>query len=155
MRSYLFWQRWLLLVAIVVTVFGVFMALLNSTPLFNLFNRQIDPVFWASRLLPIPALGFRGWVYGVWGATVAGWGLTLTFIAYHPFNRRERWARNALLFGLSLWYLLDTGISIYFHVYFNALFNTLLLVLAGLPLVFTWKAFDADRPAGQFWRGPS
>ncbi len=79
MRSFSFWQRWLLIVGIVVTLFGVFMAIFNNTPIFKFFNDQIDPVFWASRLQPIPALSFRTSVYGVWGATVAGWGLTLPF----------------------------------------------------------------------------
>ncbi len=120
------------------------MALLSSTPLFDLFNDQIDPVFWGGRDLPTPALTFRTWVYGAWGATVAGWGLTLAFLAQHPFRRKERWARNALLVGLSLWYLLDTGFSLLFGVYFNALFNTLLILLAGLPLGVTWKAFEIE-----------
>jgi hypothetical protein len=149
MRAFLFWQRWLLIVGVGVTLFGVFMALSNSTPLFSSFNDQIDPVFWASQDPSTPTLRFRAWVYGVWGATVAGWGLTLTFLALHPFKRRERWARNAMFYGLSLWYLLDTGLSICFGVYFNALFNTLLIVLAGLPLIFTWGEFGGNGRAEQ------
>jgi hypothetical protein len=148
MNSFSFWQRWLVGVAILVTLFGVFMALLNSTILFDLFNQQIDPVFWTSEDPTTAALAFRTWVYGVWGATVAGWGLTLAFLAQHPFKRQERWARTALIFGLSLWYLLDTGLSLAFRVYFNALFNTLLVLLAGLPLAFTWRVFGNDRRAG-------
>jgi hypothetical protein len=149
MMEFKFWQRWLLIVAIIVTLFGVFMALFNNTPLFNLFNDQIDPVFWGSQDPPNSSLIFHRWVYGVWGATVAGWGLTLAFLAHHPYKQRERWARSALTYGLSLWYLLDTGFSIYFGVYFNALFNTLLLLLAGLPLVFTWKEFNGAKRARQ------
>lgn len=149
MRKFKFWQRWLLIVAIFVTLFGVFMALFNSTPLFKLFNDRIDPVFWGSQDPSTSALIFRTWVYGVWGATVAGWGLTLAFLAHHSYKRRERWARSALILGLALWYLLDTGFSINFGVYFNAMFNTLLLLLAGLPLAFTWKEFDGARRAKQ------
>jgi hypothetical protein len=45
MPGFQFWQRWLLAVAIAVAAFGAFMALLSGTPLFDLFNRQIDPAF--------------------------------------------------------------------------------------------------------------
>ena len=82
-------------------------------------------------------MAFRSWVYGVWGATVAGWGILVAFIAMFPFKQRQRWAWNALLAAIGTWYLLDTGISLYFGVTFNALFNTLLLALAGLPLFMT------------------
>ena len=138
-KSFLFWQRWLVGVGALVALFGLFMALLNGTPLFALFNDRIDPVFWGGQAVPQAGLAFRGWVYGVWGATVAGWGILVAFIAMFPFKQRQRWAWNALLAAVGTWYLLDTGISLYFGVTFNALFNTLLLALAGLPLFMTRK----------------
>ena len=142
-KSFLFWQRWLVGVGGLVAAFGVFMALLNGTPLFALFNDQIDPVFWDGQAVPAAGLAFRGWVYGAWGATVAGWGVLVAFLALYPFKQRERWAWNALVAALGLWYLLDTGVSLYGGVIFNAVFNTLLLVLAGLPLFFTRRAFQS------------
>jgi hypothetical protein len=137
-----FWQRWLVGVGLV-AVFGLFMALLNGTPLFALFNDRIDPVFWGGQAIPAAGQAFRGWVYGVWGATVAGWGILVAFIAVYPFKQRECWAWNALAVAVGAWYLLDTGLSLYFGVIFNVFFNTLLLVLAGLPLVFTRRAFQS------------
>jgi hypothetical protein len=43
--------------------------------------------------------------------------------------------------GLLLWYLIDTPISLYFGVVFNAVFNTILLALMVPPLVFTRRHF--------------
>jgi hypothetical protein len=40
-----------------------------------------------------------------------------------------------------LWYVLDTGFSLFYGVNFNALFNTALLILFAIPLAFTHKAF--------------
>jgi hypothetical protein len=48
MQRFAFWQRWLFVVAIILAIFGAGMAFLSGTPLFDLFNRQIDPVFWSS-----------------------------------------------------------------------------------------------------------
>jgi hypothetical protein len=117
------------------------MALLSGTPLFDLFNRQIDPAFWGANAVESATRQFQQWLYGVWGATIAGWGISMTCIARYPFRKKERWAWNCLVFGLLVWFVLDTSLSVFYKVYFNAAFNTTLLILAGLPLAFTRKEF--------------
>jgi hypothetical protein len=141
MKSFSFWQRWLFIFSLIVVIFGLGMALLNRTPLFAIFDSQVNPVFWRTGLLPTGVDPFQGWIYGVLGATMAGWGVFLAFMARYPFRNRERWAWNALLMGLSLWYLTDTAISFYFGVVFNAIFNTVIFILAILPLFFTRREF--------------
>ncbi len=141
MSSFSFWQRWLFAVGVVVAVFGIAMALDSGTPLFDLFNRQIDPAFWGASAVDDAARQFRQWLYGVWGATIAGWGIFVTYIARYPFKNKERWARDCLIFGLLVWFVLDTGLSAFYQVYFNVAFNTALLILAMLPIVFTRNEF--------------
>ena len=138
---FLFWQKWLLVVGIVIAVFGTLMALLSGTPLFDLFNQQIDPAFWGANAVGENAKIFQQWIYGVWGATIAGWGIFVTFIARYPFREKERWASDCLIAGMSLWFVLDTSLSVYYQVYFNAAFNTALLILALLPIFATRKHF--------------
>jgi hypothetical protein len=137
MDRFIFWQRWLLVLSLMIVAFGVFMALFNQSPIFDLFNNQINPVFWGDTPVPDGYAQFKGWVYGVLGATMAGWGLMLLFIVQNPFKLREKWAWNAIAVSLGFWYLLDTAISLYFGVYFNAIFNTLLLGLVFPPLTGT------------------
>jgi hypothetical protein len=84
---------------------------------------------------------FQGWVYGVLGSTMAGWGIFFAFIAHIPFKRMERWAWNCMMIGIMVWYFTDTTISLNYRVYFNAIFNTLILILVILPLLFTYKFF--------------
>ncbi len=148
MTTFSFWQRWLFSVGLVMSIFGTLMALLSGTPLFEVFNRQIDPAFWNTSVVEANARGFQHWIYGVWGATIAGWGIFLTFMAHYPFRKKEQWAWNCLVAGLLVWYVLDTLLSIYHQVYFNAIFNTVLLILAMLPVVATRKHFTtSDRAA--------
>ncbi len=137
MANFAFWQRWLFVVGVLISVFGVLMALLSGTPIFDLFNRQIDPAFWGANSTDLNTRTFQAWVYGLWGATIAGWGIFLAFIAYYPFRHKEKWAWNCLVAGLSVWFILDTSLSIYYRVYFNAIFNTVLLILVALPLLAT------------------
>lgn len=141
MPNFSFWQRWLVVVGIVITVFGILMAIFSGTPLFDLFNRQIDPAFWGAAAVGDSAKRFQQWIYGGWGATVAGWGIFVTFIARYPFAKKERWAWNCMVLGLITWFVLDTTLSFFYQVYFNVAFNTGLLVLAMLPAVFTRKEF--------------
>jgi hypothetical protein len=147
MERFDFWQKWLFIVSLLITAFGVFMACCNATSLFDLFNQQIDPVFWGSAQLSTAASNFQAWVYAVWGSTVAGWGIFLAFIAYYPFKQKEIWAWNCLVSGLLLWYLLDTGFSLYYQVVFNAIFNTLLLMLVIPPLGMTYRNFYSSKEA--------
>jgi hypothetical protein len=146
MKSFSFWQRWLFVFSLIVVIFGLGMATLNRTPLFAIFDSQVNPVFWGTDFLPAGVVPFQGWIYGVLGATMAGWGVFLAFVARYPFRNRERWAWNALLMGLSLWYLTDTALSLSFGVVFNAIFNTAIFILAIVPLIFTRQEFlSADR----------
>lgn len=142
MKRFEFWQKWLLSVGILLILFGLAMAFFNQSPVFDLlFNRQIDPLFWAGGVLPTQAQAFQRWIYGVLGATIAGWGVFAAFVAQHPFRKREKWAWNCTALGVGLWFLVDTGLSLNSGVGFNAAFNTILLILIFLPLWFTRADF--------------
>ena len=142
MNNFQFWQRWLLVVSVVIVVFGLMMAFFNGTVLFQIFDRLINPVFWSAGELPEGVNEFQRFVYGVLGATMAGWGIFITFMAQYPFKSKERWAWNCIALGLGVWYVADTGISLYHGVSFNALFNTVLMIVVVPPLVFTRKEFQ-------------
>lgn len=145
MNHFKFWQRWLFIVSLGITGFGLFMAVFNQTALFDLFNRQIDPAFWDTASPPQGVADFQSWLFGVWGATIAGWGIFLAFIAYNPFKQRQKWAWNCLSIGLSVWFVLDTWISWKFEVHFNVFFNTFVALAVGLPLIFTRKAIKGSK----------
>jgi hypothetical protein len=108
-----------------------------------------ESAFWPDGQAPGGLTEFRRWIYGVWGATVAGFGLLAAFLVGHAYLRRERWARNALAWSVALWYVLDTGISLQGRVWINASFNSVVLAAFALGLIFTWKEFHraGDRKA--------
>ena len=141
MNSYSFWLKWLFVVGVVICVFGIVMAFFNGTVLFRPFDSQINPVFWGDENVDSTIKEYQQWIMGVLGATMASWGILVLFIAHYPFRRKERWSWNCLMLGLLIWFLIDSSISLYFRVYFNAIFNSALFVLVILPLVFTRKQF--------------
>lgn len=141
MEGFLFWQRWLFIVGVVISIFGMFMSFFSGTALFYLFDSNINSIFWGTADVADGVKGFQRWIYGAWGATVAGWGIFVTFIAHYPFQRKEKWSWNCLLSGVLVWFIIDTGFSAYFNVYINVILNTVFLIAVILPLVSTRKHF--------------
>lgn len=145
MNRLTFWTAWLMVVSLTMAVFGILMALLNQTRLFGGLMGEIENVFWPNGGATLGLLQFQEWVLGVWGATVAGFGLLAALVGGNAFGRRERWARDALAAALALWFLLDTALSLASRVWVNAAFNTVVLALFVLPLAFTWNQFLPGR----------
>ncbi len=138
MGSFIFWQRWLLVFAVLLILFGAGMVFFNTTSMFDMFfNDHINPAFWGSDDPDPGTLRFQGWAYGLLGATIAGWGVYTFFLVKIPFAQRQKWAWNCIFWGLLLWYVLDTGASVYYGVLFNVLFNTVIFLVALIPLLFT------------------
>ncbi len=138
-HRFLLWQRWLLILGVIIVVFGVALAFLYSTPLFDIFRTQIDPAFWAAGELTGGTVPFQQWIYGVLGATMAGWGVCIAFVAAVPFKRREKWAWNCLALAVSLWFVIDTFLSWRFGAMFNVLFNVLIFFAVLVPLLLSRK----------------
>ncbi len=141
MAGFQFWQKWLFVVGLIVTAFGAFMAFLNSTAAFDLLNVHYNLVFWGSKSVSGGTKAFQQWIYGAWGGTVVGWGILVAFMAHYPFKAREKWAWTALFTAMLVWFVVDTGISLYFRVYVNAILNAVLFMAIMLPLVFTRRYF--------------
>lgn len=143
MTRFLFWQRWLVGVGLVLTAFGLVLAVFSQSPIMDLaFNQRIDPVFWPGGEIPEEAHRFQGFIYGVLGSTVSGWGVMIAFLAAYPIRRRQRWAWNCLALGMGLWYVVDTAFSASYQAFFNVGFNTLLLGLVMVPLIVTRGEFN-------------
>jgi hypothetical protein len=142
LKTFGFWQKWLLFVGLYLIAFGLYLAFFSQSNIMNfLFNNNIDPYFWDDTMLPENAIKFQAWIYGVLGAVIAGWGTLIVFWAHYPFKTREIWAWNGLASATAIWYISDTAISAIYGVMFNIVFNTIMLLLLGLPLIFTKKAF--------------
>lgn len=129
------------------TLFGVYLILLglvlalapHSKPVEFVFNSRIDPTFFGDSPKPSAFLDYQAWIYGLLGATVAGWGLMIMFVGRFGVGRGEKWAWWAIALSFGLWYLVDTGISAAYGVGFNVAFNTILLVAAAIPLGVTYR----------------
>lgn len=135
-----FFRIWLLVVGAAMTVAGALMVVVAGTPLFSMVGRLLDRGFWPAGP-DAPTREFQTWAYSVTFATLAGWGLSVAFIAANAFASRQVWAWWAIAAPLALWYPLDTGRSLLHRVYVNAALNTALLIIVAIPLALTFGEF--------------
>ena len=140
-RQFLFCQRWLLILGVIIVVFGVALGFLFPTLSYDLFLAQSDPAFSAMGEFTGGTVFFQQWISGVLGATMAGWGVCIAFIAAVPFKRKEKWAWNCLAIAVSLWFVIDTFLSWRFGALFNVVFNVLIFLAAMVPLLLSRKYF--------------
>jgi hypothetical protein len=146
MGTFNFWQKWLLCVAVYLVFFGLVLCFFSHAGLLDFFfNQNIDPYFWPAGSPPVEAYKFQGWIYGVLGAVMSGWGILVAFWAHYPFKAREPWAWTGLALGVGVWFVADTSISAVYGVFFNVAFNTVFLVFLAAPLVFTRKYFAGSK----------
>jgi len=137
------WILWLKCACVVFAAFGVFIAVFNQTPVFDvLFGNNINPAFFGDAALTPEMVRFQQWVYGLLGATCVFVGILLFFIVSNAYSKKERWALNGIMFGVVAWFVIDEAVSIYFAVEFNAVFNLVLLAILLIPLIFTMRYFE-------------
>ncbi len=137
------WWRWLLTVSLIGVLFGVVMVVAPGL-LKPLSRTAYNSFFATDRYSGLSAgdVAFQNWLYGVLGATMAGWCLTAAFIAYLPFRAGQRWAWQALCIAVAVWFVLDTGTSWLHGVTINVLFNIGVLIAFGVPLVTSRNFFN-------------
>ena len=142
MRSFIFWQRWLFYSSLSFALFGVVFAIYGNNVFFMPYNRALAHVFGFGENIPGSIEPFRAFIWGPLGATIACCYILLAFIAWFPFKRKERWARNSIIAAFGVWVILDSAVCIFYGVYFQIfIINAFSILQKALPIIFTWKAF--------------
>ena len=72
--------------------------------------------------------------YMVLGAVMAGWVFLMIQIVRGPLKEGSAWAWTFLVRSLSLWFILDTGMSLVLGYPMHALFNLPFALALGIPL---------------------
>lgn len=136
------WEKWLVMVGVELSLFGLWMAFGSQTSLFIwLFGDPVNNTFWGAPTVDSATLNYQLWIYGVLGMVMVGWGVIIAMFAMNPFKRRERWAWQCLFWSVTVWYVPDTFISGYYEVWVNVALNSVLAAAIYLPLFATRESF--------------
>jgi hypothetical protein len=124
--------KWLEVVLFLVLIYSLFLVFAGTTAgsLFSWFGfgpeESINTAA-VSDYLRLP--------YMVLGAVMASWAFLMIQIVRGPLKEGSAWAWTFLVRSLSLWFILDTGMSLVLGYPMHALFNIPFAVALGIPLL--------------------
>lgn len=130
-RSRRTFLKWLEVVLLLVLVYAVLLVVAGSTAgaLFSWLgfgpNDSIDTDA-VRDYLRLP--------YMVLGAVMAGWSFLMLQIVRGPLKEESEWAWTILARSLTLWFVVDTGMSFVLGYPMHALFNVPFAIALGIPL---------------------
>lgn len=141
-KHFLFWQKCLTYANILTVFVGLLVAFAGDSIFFDIHNQYTKEVFLDGAEFSPEVLSLKKWLFGIIGGTIVGFHLLMIMISENAFKRKEPWAYWAMWMGLLSWFVIDSSISIYFGAIHNVLLiNMVALILIGLPLIMTRKAF--------------
>jgi hypothetical protein len=79
--------------------------------------------------------------HSVVGAVMAGWGVSFLGLLYGPFRNGSRNGWITLAASVTVWFGLDTTVSILLGFWQNAVLNFIIADLYAIPLAATYRWF--------------
>ena len=138
--SFPFWRRWLIGVCCAVILYSLALILFPAA-MHTLFNTLFYSARDTDGLFSEDGEAYLKLILGVLGAVIIGWMVTLLALVLTLFRPGERPVWNTLTISIIIWFVIDSGFSLYIGVPAHALFNTGFLMLFMLPLGATYKHF--------------
>jgi hypothetical protein len=101
--------------------------------------------FWGLGILPVQRAVLLQWESALYGAIMMGWGTTLFFVGRLAIQRNDPALMKALLYGLTVWLVVEGLFSAYLGVWFNVGVDIGVLALFSLPLIISIRKGDDIR----------
>ena len=123
--------KWLEVVLILVLIYSLLLVFAGTTAgsLFSRFGFGPDESIDTDAVRDYLRLPYK-----VLGAVMAGWVFLMIQIVRGPLTEGFAWAWTFLVRSLSLWFILDTGMSLVLGYPMHALFNIPFALALGIPL---------------------
>ena len=131
LRSRLVALRWLETVLVLVLLYSLVLVFAGdvANSLFSLFGFGPNETISTKEVTEYLRLPFM-----VLGSVMAGWSLLMIQIVRGPLREESAWAWAFLVRSLSLWFVLDTGMSFVLGYPTHAFFNIPFAIALGIPL---------------------
>ena len=142
-KQFNFWQKSLTYANVITCIVGLLVAFFGNSIFFEIHNDYSKEVFFNSNEMTPEILQFKNFLFGIIGGSIVGFHILMILISENSFKKKEKWAYYAMWLGLLSWFCIDSSLSIYWGALYNVLLiNIPALIVIGLPLVMTRKAFE-------------
>ena len=120
---------WFSIISIILVLWGI---------VFAFFGLDVLPVTNKDVLLP--------WESALYGAIMMGWGITLFLIGRIAFRRNDMELMKVMLYGISLWLIVEALFSAYLGVWFNVGVDIAVWGLFSFPLIRNIRSQSREKP---------
>jgi len=142
-KTFNFWQKWLTYANVLTIIVGLLSAFAGNSIFFEMHNDYTKEVFFGTETFNPEILRLKNWLFGIIGGTIVGFHVLMVMISENAFKKKERWAFLAMCYAMLSWFIIDSGISIYYGAVHNVvLINGIALILIGIPLIMTRNEFS-------------
>lgn len=129
-------KRWLQILAAIHVIGGLLLPILVYTPLAAPYFAHLQNAFPDSNPESLRFL------IGVFGPTVASWGLLFFYAIGKAFETRTRKDWWVLIDAVLVWSVIDTTLSIAHNIFAHYYLNGIVLILFLAPLILSKKHFN-------------
>lgn len=141
-KHFRFWQKWLTYSNIFGLIMGLLIAFAGNSSIFDYYNQETNDLFFQGNISENMISDFKNWLWGIIGATVAGFHILMIGISENAFKRQKKWAYITMWIGLLTWFFIDSSISLLYGAIHNViLINLTSMILICIPLIITRKIF--------------
>jgi hypothetical protein len=151
--SFLFWQRWLVIVNIIGVIVGFLFPFISKVDcIAKGYNQALAEAFFGRTSLHEDVFVYNQWVWAMLGAVIMGWSICMLFIALHPFKNRDQWAWWCLGISLIGTFIVDIGFSVYFNFYTEIIIALAWFIPGIIPIIATHGDFFEKQEIHSFHR---
>jgi len=132
-------KKWLQLIALIHIIGGLMLPVVVQLEFVQPYFKLMAEVF------ALPAqqdLMFLQFMVGIFGPTIASWGLLFWAVVTHSFSQPSKGAWWLMIAASIVWAVYDSIYSSWFGLWINALINAVVFVSIVLPLWWVRKEFD-------------
>lgn len=140
--AFRFWWFWLLVVTSGVVVAGAFLVFSPALGR-SLFGLLFYGSGTALDEFSTEAVRYISFAHGVVGAVMIGWGTALALVLLGPFRQAHAHAWRTFVVSLAIWFVVDSGFSLWSGFWQNAVLNTVIALLF-LPGLAGTRRFCVD-----------
>ncbi len=116
-------MTWFSVISIILVLWGI---------VFAFFGLGVLPITDKDVLLP--------WESALYGAIMMGWGITLFLVGRIAFRKNDTELMKVMLYGISLWLVVEAVFSAHLGVWFNVGVDIAVLGLFSFPLIKSIRA---------------
>jgi len=137
-----FWQKFFTWGNIVAICIGLICAFGGNSFFLEVHNEGTRQLITEGAPFSPELLQLKNFLFGIIGGTIVGFHLILIFISENSLKSKEKWAWQACVAGLFIWFFIDSSCTFYYGAYHNLyLINFPAIVMLMLPLIMMRKEF--------------